>query len=51
MQRLAPLDYVVKNSFVLKVGEERYIEELRASFIAHGYLQVEQTSIVEAITH
>ena len=42
MQRLAPLDYVVKNSFVLKVGEERYIEELRASFIAHGYLQVEQ---------
>ena len=42
MQRLAPLDYVVKNSFVLKVGEERDIEELRVSFIAHGYLQVEQ---------
>lgn len=42
MQRLCPLDYVVKNSFVLKVGEERDIEALRASFIAHGYLQVEQ---------
>lgn len=42
MQRLAPLDYVQKNSFILKVGEERDIEKLRASFIEHGYLQVEQ---------
>ena len=42
MQRLCPVDYVRQNSFVLKVGENRDLEQLRASFSAHGYLQVEQ---------
>lgn len=42
MQRLSPCEYVSKNSFILKVGDKKDVENLRATFVAHGYLQVEQ---------
>lgn len=42
MQRLCPCDYIIQNSFILKVGDNRNIESLRNSFTLYGYLQVEQ---------
>lgn len=42
MQRLCPVEYVKENSFILKVGEQKDIDELKNSFVEHGYLQVEQ---------
>lgn len=42
MQRLPPIEYISQNSFVLKVGDRCDLDSLRATFTAHGYLQVEQ---------
>lgn len=42
MQRLSPCSFISQNSFILKVGDHKDIEAMRAAFVNYGYLQVEQ---------
>ena len=42
MHRLSPIDYIQRNSFILKKGDVCDIQELHHTFVEHGYLQVEQ---------
>ena len=42
IQRLCPVDYIIKHSFVLKVNDKKDIKALRESLVEHGYNQVTQ---------
>ncbi len=42
MSRLCPVDYIVKKSFLLKVGDRRDISQLKSRLVEHGYVQVTQ---------
>lgn len=42
MMRLCPVDYLASHSFILKKGDVRDIQKLRASLVSQGYLQVDQ---------
>lgn len=39
LQRLAPLDFLLKNSFILNVGDQRDLATMKSSLIDSGYTQ------------
>lgn len=41
-QRLAPVDYIVANSFVLRLAEDLDVELLKTRLVKHGYYNVEK---------